>query len=191
MLSHIFGRGKLFIALVSSAGLWGTGCSSQADLRDDAGNKILVINGFESLVGWMGTASHPSLTKERAHSGQYALKVDGAIPYSLSYNSTLGHLSEIRLKKFRLSAWVLVPDAEASALLVTHIGDAPPATKPLLWDGFDVVKASQKRGQWAHVSKVINVPAEADANTTIGFYLWCNKGTKATYIDDIVVSELP
>jgi hypothetical protein len=191
MLFHIFRRGKLFVALVSSAGLWAAGCSRQADLRDDAGNKIFVINDFESLVGWLGAASHPSLTKERAHSGQYALKVDGAIPYSLSYNSTLGNLSEVRLKKLRLSAWVLVPDAEASALLVTHIGDAPPATKPLLWDSFDVAKATQKRGQWAHVSKVINMPAEADANTAIGLYLWCNKGTKATYIDDIVVSEVP
>jgi hypothetical protein len=191
MLSHILGRGRLVVALVSSASLWATSCSKQADLRDEAGGRVFVSNDFESLAGWLGTTPQPSLTNEQAHSGHYALKVDGTTAYSLNYNSTLGQMSDVRLTKLRVSAWVLVPDDEAHALLVTHIGDAPPATKAMLWDGFDVAKASQKRGQWVHVSKVLNVPAEANASTNIGLYLWCNSGTKATYIDDIVVSEVP
>jgi hypothetical protein len=191
MLSHILRQGRCLAALVVSAGLLTTGCSGRAESDDEDTSKVFASNSFEALAGWLGTAPQPSLTKEKAHTGQYALKVDGATPYSLNYNNTLGQMSEVRLTKLKVSAWVLVPNAESRAVLVTHIGDAPPATKALLWDGFDVVRASKKYGEWVHVSRVLAVPAEATADTNIGLYLWCNQGTGATYIDDVIISEAP
>ncbi|MVN76384.1 hypothetical protein GO988_08610 [Hymenobacter sp. HMF4947] len=191
MTSLFSWRGRLLAALVGSLGLLAAGCGGKSD-GADADGKVLLRNDFDNLAGWLGTAPQPSLTRERAHSGQYSIKVDANTEFSLGYASTLGQMSEERITKIKVDAWVLAPNAEAGGLLVTHVGDAPPATKPMLWDGFDVVQAAnQKYGDWAHVSKVIDIPAEANANTNFGIYLWRNKGNATTYIDDLVITVAP
>lgn len=188
MTSFFSWRGRLLAALAGSLGLLATGCSKS----DNADGKVLLRNDFDSLAGWLGTAPQPSLTRERAHSGQYSIKVDANTEYSIGYNGTLGQLSEERIAKIKVDAWVLAPNGDAGGLLVTHVGDAPPATKGMLWDGFDVVQAAnQKFGDWVHVSKVINIPAQADANTNFGIYLWRNKGNATTYVDDLVITVAP
>jgi len=148
-------------------------------------------NDFESMAGWMGPTPSPSLTTEKAHSGKYALKVDGNTEFSLGYNNMLGMMSKARISKIKIEAWVFSPSAEAGALLVTTISDGVADHKPMLWDGFDVVKASDKHNEWVQVSKVIDVPASVNYSSHLGLYLWRNKGTLPTYIDDITITEAP
>ena len=181
-------RGRLLATLLGGVGLLAASCTKS---DTEADSKALVRNDFENLSGWLGTAPQPSLTRERAHSGQYSLKVDANTEYSLGYASTLGQMSDVRITKIKVDAWVLAPSADAGGFLVTHVGDAPPATKPMLSDGFDVVQAAQKYGEWAHVSKVIDIPTQADANTNFGIYLWRNKGNATTYVDDLVITVAP
>lgn len=165
-----------------------TGCGSPG--QPDGTGKVLMHNDFESLAGWLGQAPQPSLTRERAHSGHYSLKVDAGTEYSLNYNGTLGHLSDVRITKIKLDAWVLAPNAEAGGLLVTHMGDNVPGQKALLWDGFDIVKASPQYGDWQHVSRVLEIPATATTNTNIGIFLWRNKGNQTVYLDDLAITEV-
>ncbi|MBO3271898.1 hypothetical protein [Hymenobacter defluvii] len=166
-------------------------CSIAAD-KAPTGD-ILVSNDFETLAGWMGATPVLTLTEEKAHSGWYSIKVDGSNEYSIGFNSTLGALHDVRVKKIRVSGWVFVPSEQATACLITHVGDAIPKTKPLLWDSFNMVKEVQgKYNQWVHVTKVLDIPMAADAYTNIGFYLWRNYASnQPVYFDDLVVTVEP
>ena len=180
-------RSWLLTALTSSVIILASSC----DPHTTSDDTVLMHNDFESLTGWLGQAPQPSLTTERAHSGRYSLKVDKATEFSLSYATTMGQLSTSRLTKLKLDAWVFAPSADAGALLVTNFSDGIPTHKALLWNGFDVVKASQQYGEWVHVSQVLDMPAALTADTQLGIYLWRNKGELPTYLDDLTISAAP
>lgn len=178
------------LLLTSSLFLLSVACNS--DKQSTVNPDTMVSNDFESLAGWIGATPNVSLTKEKAHSGNYSIKVDNNVEYSLSFNSTLGALHEVRVKRIKISAWVFVPNDRALATFVTHAGDNDPSGKPLVWDGFDVVKAADgKYNQWVEVNKIVDIPEAAVATTTIGFYLWRSGGTEAVYLDDLTVSAEP
>lgn len=154
---------------------------------------ILVSTDFDSLAGWMGTPPNPSLTREKAHSGRYSSKVGGSIEYGLTFANTLGELHEVRVKRLKISAWVFVPSAQASALFITHGGDAQPNAKPLIYNILDVVKAVDGNyGQWVPISKILELPDAVIYSTNIGFYLWRpSPSPESVYLDDLTVTAVP
>ena len=181
---------RRFLSLFLVGALAATTACSSAGQSDEL-SKALMHNDFESLAGWLSQTPPPSLTHEKAHSGHYSVKVDANTEYGLGYNSTLGQLSDVRITKLKLDAWVLVPNSRAGGLLVTHMGDIIPGQTPLLWDGFDVVKACNgKYGEWTHISKVLEIPATATNSTNIGIFLWRNKETQTVYLDDLAITEV-
>jgi len=145
-------------------------------------------NDFDSLAGWLGMTPPPSLTREKAHSGTYSIKVDSNTEYSIGYTKPLGQMSAARVTKLRLEAWVWVPSPASSALLVSTL--AEPGAKPLSWNGFDVAKAVTKYSEWVHVSKVIDVPAAATINTLFNIYLWRATAPQPIYLDDLKISAV-
>ena len=178
------------LPLLGGLALLAPACNS--DNAPATGADVLVSNDFEHLAGWLGPTPNPTLTKEKAHSGQYSIKVDGNSEYSLGFSSTLGALRDVRVKRIKVTGWVLVPSAQASALLVTHGGDAVPNGKPLVWEGLDVVKAVEgKYNQWVEVSKVVDIPDAASATTGLGIYLWRSGGNQPVYLDDLTVTLEP
>lgn len=145
-------------------------------------------NDFDSLAGWLGVTPPPSLTRDKAHSGAYSIKVDSNTEYSISYTKPLGQMSDVRVTKLKIEAWVWAPSPSSSALLVTTF--AEPGAKPLSWNGFDVAKAGVKYGEWTHVSKVIEVPPVATTNTLFNIYLWRTNAPQPIYLDDLTVSAV-
>lgn len=145
-------------------------------------------NNFDELAGWLGAAPQPSLTTEKAHSGHYSIKVDATTDFSIGYTKTLGQMSDRRVVKFKIDAWVLVPGADAKALLVTTFGES--GAKPMKWTGFDVTKDTPTNGDWQRVSEVIEVPAVATANTIFNLYLWRTGAPQPIYLDDLTVSAV-
>ena len=186
MLTFSFPRLLRGLAGLAAASLLLLSCSSRPDAAGDAA--ILMHNDFDSLAGWLGVTPHPSLTNEKAHSGAYSLKVDSNTEYSLNYKKPLGQLSDVRMAKLKLEAWVWVPDAASKALLVTSFAES--GAKPLSWNGFDLTKSGAKYGEWTQVSTVIEVPAAATANTLFDTYLWRTGSTQPVYLDDLTVSAV-
>lgn len=173
------------LAGLSAASLLLTNCTSQPE---NLGKNVLMHNGFDELAGWLGIAPQPTLTNEKAHSGRYSIKVDANNEYSISYTKPLGQLSEARVAKFKVDAWVWAPSANDKALLVSTFGET--GSKPLSWVGFDVVKASPTYGQWTQVSEIIEVPATSTANTLFTIFLWRINATQPTYLDDLTISAV-
>ena len=166
------------------------GCGSGPNETSDS--NTLLISGFETLPGWLPEQQSATLTQERAHTGQTALKVDEAHEYSLTYNNLLGRLRDTRLNKIKVAAWVFLPNSQAAATLVTSVADpATPTAKPLLWEGIKLNEVVKTYGKWVQVSRVMTLPADADASKRLSIYLWRTGVNQPVYIDDLTVSIEP
>lgn len=176
---------KTFLLLGALVALTAAGCGGSNTASDQ---NVLINNDFDTLAGWLPEAQNATLSRDKAHSGHYALKVDPAHDYSLGYKAQLGQLHETRVKKIKVSAWAFVSTADAKASLVVTVSNPDPANdKPLLWDAVEV-SAGNHAGKWAEVSKTITIPANASPSCLLGLYLWRNEGSQPVYLDDLRVT---
>lgn len=179
---------KILYSIATVAALGMVSCSKSSDATDA---NTLVSNDFETLAGWLpDVPKSATLTREKAHSGHYSLKVDAAHEYSLGFSAVLGQLHETRINKIKVSAWVFLPAADAQAALVTAVTDPAAPDKPLLWESLDL-SLGKKVGKWAQVSKVITLPATTAPTNALGLYLWRTSGNQPVYLDDLVVTVEP
>ena len=176
----------LFLGATYALGLAGCGSNGTGA---DAETNVLASTDFESLDGWLPADQAATLTREKVHSGKYAIKVDAAHEYSLGFSKPLGQLHDTKPQKIKVSAWVLVPSAEAQAVLVITLGDpTSPTAKPLLWESLALPSVGTPYGTWKEVSKTVTVPAAAGPASRLGIYLWRTGGSQPSYLDDLRVS---
>ncbi|WP_046247402.1 carbohydrate binding domain-containing protein [Hymenobacter terrenus] len=152
----------------------------------------LAYNDFESVDGWLAGAQVPSLTKEKAHSGSYSVKVSVGNDFSMGYNNLLGKISSGRLRKVKVQGWVFLPDDKTNAVLVTVLADVknPQANKTILWEGINLLKAANSYNKWVKVEKEIVIPETATASDQMLVYLWRNDSAQPAYLDDLEISRI-
>ncbi|MBC8082018.1 MAG: carbohydrate binding domain-containing protein [Hymenobacter sp.] len=164
--------------------------SCGAKTTDTPANQ-LTSNDFESMDGWMGDNTPSSLTKEKAHSGRYAIKVDPGIEYGIGYTNLLGKLSASKIKKLKVHAWVNLPNGKSEAVLVTQVTDpGNPAAKPLLWDGLKVVDQVKASDKWVEVEKEITLPENITYTNKISIYLWRTGVQETAFLDDLTIEKV-
>lgn len=150
----------------------------------------LAFNSFDQLEGWTnGAPANPSLTKDKAHSGDYSVKVAPGIDYSLGYNDQLGHLSAARVAKIRLHGWVFLPNDKAGVVLVTEVGN-PGEPKPLNWDGLDLLKEAKDKSslnQWLEIDHTVDIAPAANYLSVMKVYLWRSSSSQPAYLDDLQI----
>ncbi|HEX8425817.1 carbohydrate binding domain-containing protein [Hymenobacter sp.] len=174
-------------ALFAFFALYLTACGDKA--ADKPANQ-LTHTDFESIDGWLGDNTSNSLTKEKAHSGQYSIKVDPAIEYSIGYNNLLGKLSASKLRKIKVSAWVYLPKGSSDAVLVTQVVDPANATKPILWDGLRLADQVKTNDKWVNVEKEIALPDNVSYANRFNIYLWRTSSPGTAFIDDLSVEKV-
>lgn len=176
---------KVFIYCAAALAL--TACNDQpAPTGRPQGQ--LAFNDFEAVDGWASGAAVPSLTTEKAHSGTTAVVVQPGIDYSLGYNNLLGRLGDGKARKLRVRAWVLLPNAKATAVLVTQLRDEA-TQKDLLWAGLPLAEATKTTNQWVRVEKEVTLPATAAYANRVLVYLWRNDSSQPAYLDDLEISR--
>jgi len=178
---------RTFIFLGVAASFAIVSCNTETNSPDP---NVLVDANFDTLAGWIPESMSGTLTREKAHSGKYALKVDGTHEYSLGYIAPLGSLSGTRIKKIKVSAWAFLTANTSASLVVTVGNPATPAAKSLMWEGIPLEKSAIP-GKWVAVSKVIILPENILPTYTLGLYLWRTGGTLPVYIDDLRVTIEP
>ncbi|WP_310396172.1 hypothetical protein [Hymenobacter sp.] len=147
----------------------------------------ILTTDFESLVGWVPDPS--TITKEKAHSGLYSLKVDQNHEFSLSYSVILGQLSSTRIRGIKMDAWAYMPNKEATAKLGFILKEAA-GGKDILGDGIELGSQVKEYGKWVKISKEVNFPASAGYSSQIVMFLWRAGSTGPAYVDDIQLTAL-
>lgn len=157
------------------------GGDSEATSKD-----VLMKCDFDVLNGWL--PDRTSLTRDKAHSGVYSVKVEPGHDFSLNYLSSLGQLSSTRFRGVRFDAWVYLTDANSTAQVAF-------VTKETL-DGKDLDKvyfdysSVKEYGKWVQVSKEVIFPAGTNFNSALLFYLWRAGATSPAYLDDVQLTAL-
>ena len=96
----------------------------------DAGHWVgdyVTDNDFEAMRGWLPDAS--SLTRDHAHSGQFATYVGPEREYGLTFDLPLREASVHTLKGVAVEAWVYLPTPEAAASLEVQVPLAGPDSR--------------------------------------------------------------
>lgn len=160
------------------------GCSSESG---SAAGAPLMACDFENFAGWLtDSPAQGTLTRVKAHSGQYSVLVDAAHEFSLSYNNQLRTLAPARPSKLTVSGWVLVPSAQSNAKLVAEVKN-PTGGPSLLWEGLDVAKTVKTFGEWQYVEQTFSLPPTIQPNSRLLVYLWRAESREPVYLDDLKI----
>lgn len=173
----------IYLSLALALGLAGCG----GDKGSSRAENVLASSGFEEIEGWNGDAPLPlSLTREKAHSGTYSMRVGPDVEYASGFIGALGKMSPVRLNEVKVTAWIYLDGTAPSGAIVTQVLDpATPNAKPLLWESLPLDKAVPKRKEWVQVEKTVRLPANVSPTCKLYVYLWRGAAPVVAYIDDV------
>lgn len=142
---------------------------------------------FESMIGW--GADEGALTREHAHSGQFATFVGSTREFSLTYHLPLGQASVHPLRAVDLDAWVYAASPQASAALTVQVMRPPgsPAGPPLYSEALHVSSSPTDAGKWRSVHHVFVLPDGLPGEAELRIFLWRDTGSEPVYLDDLHV----
>lgn len=149
----------------------------------------LAGNDFESVDGWVGDNTPTSLTKEKAHSGRYSVKVDPAIEFSMGYNNLLGKLSSSKLRKIKIKAWVNIPSGKAESMIVASVTD-PASNNSLMWTGTKLIDQVKVYNKWVEFEKEIALPENVTYSHKLSVYLWRTGANETAFVDDLTIEKV-
>ncbi|MBO3271899.1 hypothetical protein [Hymenobacter defluvii] len=165
-----------------------TACKSRPAHQDDVHEYVILDEDFEQLGSWL-TEPAPTLTKERAHSGRYAVKVDKEHPYSITYRLTLNKAFKTRPHRVRLSAWVWVARSSDQAQLVFSL-NSPTSNTPPIFTTRIYIGDNWPFKRWVHLSRDIDLPPEFSSESQIVIYLWHCAAQNPVFADDWKLIEI-
>ncbi|KAA9331348.1 hypothetical protein F0P96_13960 [Hymenobacter busanensis] len=155
-------------------------CSKSDDQSANA-NAITATN-FDDYEGWV--PENASLTRERAHSGKFSIKVDGNSEFSMGYVNLLGKISPRKMRKLHLKAWAFLPSNKAAAKLGMQITD-PSTGQEIFGDGIKLTDQVTSFNKWVEVEKDITLPDNIAPTQLLKLFLWRDSASEPAYIDDL------
>ncbi len=144
-------------------------------------------NDFESVLGW-GGSNDASVTTDRAHSGQYAVRVGPQNEFGYTYVRTLGNMSASKIRTITVSAWVWVPEMRAPSQIVLDITRSPEVSTPVFSSTINLPVTVKRAKTWQQVSKTFTLPDSVRSTNQLKCYLWRCGTNENVYADDITLS---
>ena len=142
--------------------------------------------GYEGIPQ-AGTPAMPTLSAERAHSGQFSVRVDQqnvyGHPVDLSWEQ-LGKPDQLRVK-----GWTWMPNLSTRAALVLTVV-RPGQTAAIDWQSLNLRQVVRRPNQWVPVVKTFNLPAGLQPTDRVIIYLWQAFPGEAVFLDDLCLTKL-
>lgn len=138
---------------------------------------------FDALVGWAPLP--PSLTSERAHSGRYCVKVDGASEYSISYAVPLAAAGLQPGQRLGVRGWALRTGSQTGAAVVVQVIDPARPGESVFWQALPVSQQVITYDRWVPIKQTFTLPARLPGGCQLRVYLWRGPDTQPTYLDDL------
>ena len=179
---------RKYVSVFLLATLCSTSCSQKpVELTD---TDVLASNDFENTDGWLAESPGlATLNRDQAHSGKYSTMAAPGNDYSLGYSNILSKLSSDWPGALTVSAWVLVPNDQAAAKLVTEVKSGATNSVGLLWEGLDLAKVVKSYNKWQYVEQTITLPEAAKPTSRLLVYLWRADSKQPVYLDDLKISR--
>ncbi len=160
-------------------------CSSDNKSGTAADAKTITFNDFEAVAGW--SIDPGLLDKGRAHSGQYAIKVDKDHEFSLTFDLPLGQVSPRKFRIVHLEAWAFRASEKATGFLGVQVVE-PSTGQQVFLDGIKLLDADKTPNKWVAVSKDIALPDNITSAQHLRFALWRAGSEDTVLLDDVKLS---
>lgn len=159
-------------------------CSSNSAPEATAAANVVTFNDFEAGGGW---SQDPTLfEKGRAHSGQYAIKVDKNHEFSLTFNLPLGQISDHKFKTIHVEAWVFMPSNKSTGNIGVQV--MTPTNTQVYGDGLRLPDVVKTYGEWVQVGKDFTLPDTITSTQSLRVFLWRADATDEVLLDDMKVT---
>lgn len=168
--------------------LLGACSTNQLDSSLDA--NTITFNNFEAGGGWSFDAGRNDpllLDKGRAHSGQYAIKVDQNHEFSLTFDMPLVLIRPKKFKIVHLDAWVFMPSDRATGVLGLQV-IAPETGQQVYGDGVKLRDAVKTYKEWVPVSQDFTLPDTVTPLQHLRFSVWRADASDFVLVDDVKLS---
>ncbi|MDQ2771822.1 MAG: hypothetical protein M3Y54_15140 [Bacteroidota bacterium] len=149
--------------------------------NSEADANLIAANNYEAVIGWGGDTN--SITREHAHSGHFAVKVDAAHEFGLGYGMKLGEATARKPHLLRISGWAYKTDDKSNARLGLQVFDMT-AGKEVFGDGISYADLKDVK-KWVHISKDIKLPETVNSTQQLRVFLWRGGATSPAYVDDL------
>ena len=158
------------------------GCNKSDDENDA---NLIAANNYESVVGWGGDTN--SITREHAHSGRYAVKVDANHEFGLGFGMPLGEATARKPHLVRISGWAFKTDDKSNARLGLQVFDMT-TNQEVFGDGILYGEQVKDVNKWVHISKDIKLPDVVKSTQHLRVFLWRDGASTPAYLDDLRIS---
>ncbi|GAB3332128.1 hypothetical protein GCM10027511_41290 [Hymenobacter humi] len=173
--------------MAAGALLVGAAACSSASKEAAAPANLVTRNDFETMEGW-GVAS-PSLTKAKAHSGRFSVKVDRETEYSIGYRNTLLQVSNSKINKLHVHGWALLSGPQAKAVIVVQITDPAKGGEKVYWQALDIRGEVKTLNHWTEIDKDFDLPDTISSSQELQVYMWRTSPDDTTYLDDLEITK--
>ncbi len=144
---------------------------------------------FEALRGWGAPAG--ALTRDHAHSGQYAAFVSPDREYSLTFDLPLHEASVHHIRGLEVEAWVYMGKLPGAATLEVQVRPPGDEDQPLLYsDRLVLTEQVPDAARWTQVRKTFTLPAQLPGEAHLRVFLWRNGSPEPAYLDDLQIKAL-
>ena len=175
---------KKFTLLLSLVSLGCLGaCSSDNTSGGNSNERVITANDFESTAGW--NVDPTLLEHGKAHSGQYAIKVDKDHEFSLTFDMALGQATPSKIKTVHLEGWAYLTSEKSSGVLGLQIMGGPTNSDMVYGDGIRLADVVKSYNKWVLVSKDITLPDNITAVQHVRISLWRADATEPVLVDDL------
>ena len=157
----------------------------------DAGHWVgdmVTDNDFEAARGW--GADPNGLTREHAHSGQFATFVSPAREFGLTFDVALHEASVHALKGVAVEAWAYLPSPQATASLNVEVRLPGPEGKLAFAGALALPDQVRENARWTRVRQEFALPAGLPADARLRIFLWRGGSQQPVYLDDLRVKAL-
>ncbi|RYU78423.1 hypothetical protein [Hymenobacter persicinus] len=175
---------KTYIGLLGLALLGACSSDNGQNLKVD--DKTITANDFESIAGWNNDPT--TLDRGRAHSGQYAIKVDGNHEFSTTFDMPLALASSKKFNTVLLEGWAYLPSDKSTGMLGIQILDPNNPGKEIFGDGIRLGEVVKEYKKWVPVSKEFKLPDNINATQHIRMSLWRADASDFVLVDDVKIS---
>jgi hypothetical protein len=143
-------------------------------------SKITIENDFEKPQnGW----GDNNILSEGGHSGKYFARSDGSNLFNPAYSMDLQAISEHKIKRIDLIAWIRIKESGAKANLVLSLDVDQ---KPVFYKGFSTDASAPHLNEWTRMYVSYDIPDTLGKSENLKVYFW-NSSNLSVDADDVEI----
>lgn len=167
----------------------GGGCSSKQDEGQWVGD-IVTTSDYEAVAGWIPGAT--SLSRDHAHSGRFADRIDAEHAFGLTFQLPLNQASVHALRGVEVDGWTYFSSLKSGGALEVQVWAHGPGqdAKPLYSEQLKLREQVTDSCLWTPVHQRFTLPDNLPGDASLRLFIWGNPTTKPVYFDDLRVKAL-